>query len=268
MLITLLSRARWQHRHVDWTDALDLIGHQPFLLASQENEPIGCLACPPDPPEVSWLRLFAVAPDFRAPDIWELLWPQAASAAMAAGAASAAVLMMGGWLAQCLIDSGFTQSNSVVFLEWHPRQMPAESGSPAALRALRSADLPHVVQLDNLAFEPIWRYSGASMLRALTHASMAMVAEHQGEITGYLIVSASALGAHIARLAIAPKWQGYGFGSALVRQAMQYTLDTGFSQLSVNTQSDNQRSRRLYRALGFADTDHAYSVWEKQLGQV
>ena len=78
-------------------------------------------------------------------------------------------------------------------------------------------------------------------------------------------MSSSALGAHIARLAVSPKWQGKGFGSALVREAMQYALDMGFSQLSVNTQSDNQRSQRLYLSLGFKDTNHAYPVWQKQL---
>ncbi len=268
LLVALLSHARLLHRHVDWADAFDLIGQQPFLLASQENDPIGCIACPPDPPEVSWLRLFAVAPGFRAPDLWEYLWPQAASKAMDAGATTAAVLQMGEWLAPFLQDSGFTELNSVVFLEWRPRQEQATASSHATVRSFRSADLPQVVQLDSLAFEPLWRYSGSSMLRALTHASMAMVSERHGEITGYMIVSSSALGAHIARLAVAPRWQGQGFGSALVRQAMKFALEMGVSQLTVNTQSDNQRSQGLYRALGFEDTNQSYPVWVLELSSI
>ncbi len=265
LLVALLSQARWQHRHVDWADAFDLIGQQPFLMAMQENEPIGCLACPPDPPEVSWLRFFVVAPGCQPHDLWDYLWPQVASELMNTGVTTAAVLLMGGWLAPCLQESGFTQPNSVVFLEWRPKQEPAYASSPTTVRAFRSDDLPKVVQLDNLAFEPLWRYSEPSMLRALAHASTAVVSERQGEINGYMIVSSSALGAHIARLAVEPKWQGQGFGSALVRQAMKYARDMGVSQLTVNTQSDNKRAKGLYRSLGFKDTNQFYPVWVKEL---
>jgi len=264
-LIALLSHARWKHKHVDWIDTLDLLGQQPFLLAFQDNKPIGSLACPPDPPGTSWLRLFAVAPGYSASDIWKLLWPQAASEAIEAGATRSAVLLMGGWLAPFLRQSGFEQTNSVVFLEWGGGMIPARPSPPGTMRAFRSADLRQVVKLDHMAFEPIWRFSGSGLLEAFTHASLSTVTEYQGEITGYQIVSSSALGTHIARLAVAPKWQGQGFGSVLVRLAMKHANDMGSPQLTVNTQSDNQQSQNLYRALSFTETGQTYPVWEKQL---
>jgi len=264
-LVALLSHARWQHKHVDWIDTLDLLGRKPFLLASQDNKPIGCLACPPDPPGTSWLRLFAVAPGYSASDMWKLLWPQAASEAIEAGATQSAVLLMGGWLAPFLRQSGFEQTNSVVFLEWGGGKIPASPIPPGIMRAFRSADLSRVVRIDHMAFEPIWRYSGSSLLEALTHASLSNVTEYQGEITGYQIVSSSALGTHIARLAVAPKWQGEGFGSALVRLAMKHANDIGSANLTVNTQANNQQAQSLYKALSFMETGHTYPVWEKQL---
>jgi ribosomal protein S18 acetylase RimI-like enzyme len=247
---------------VDWSDALDLLGQQPFLLTLQDDEPIGCLACPPDVPGIAWLRLFVVAPGFRPADLWDALWPQAAVLAKQEGVTKAVILLMGGWMVRLLIDSGFSKMNSVVFLEWHPQAVPEEASPASILRPLRSADIRPVIELDNQAFDPLWQYSEASVLKALSHSSLALVAELQEQIAGYMLVSSSALGAHIARLAVSARWQGRGIGGALVRQAMRFTNEKGFSQLTVNTQSDNLRSRRLYHRLGFRDTDQSYPVWE------
>jgi ribosomal protein S18 acetylase RimI-like enzyme len=264
-LSRLISGARWQHKHVDWVSALEMISQQPFLLAMQDGEPIGCLACPPDPPGVSWLRLFVVASRYDPADLWDYLWPAAEDAARNAGASTAAVLLMSGWLVSFLMRSGFIQTNSVIFLERRIERLPTMTALPGTIRPFQPADLQPVVQLDNLAFEPIWQYSISGMQTALAHSSLALVAEGNGEIVGYLIVSSSALGVHIARLAVQPKWQGRGFGSALIRHAMRYAFESGATKLTVNTQADNTLAQTLYHSLGFQSTDQSYPVWTKQL---
>lgn len=242
-----------------------MISQQPFLLASHDGEPIGCLACPPDPPGVSWLRLFAVASRYDPSDLWEFLWPVAESAARNAGASTAAILLMSGWLVSFLMRSGFSQTNSVIFLERRIERLPTKTTLPQSIRSFQSADIPKVVQLDNMAFEPIWQYSHSGMQTALAHSSLALVAEEDGDIAGYLIVSTSALGVHIARLAVEPKWQGRGFGNALVRHAMAFAFERGATKLTVNTQTDNTPAQTLYHSLGFQSTDQSYPVWTKQL---
>jgi ribosomal protein S18 acetylase RimI-like enzyme len=264
-LAQLISRARWQHKHVDWVNALDMINQQPFLLALLDDEPIGCLACPPDPPGISWLRLFLVAQHFDAFDMWNMLWPEAESAARRAGASTAAVLLMSGWLVTFLMRSGFSQTNSVIFLERRLGRMPPEKTFKGSIREFLPDDLTDVVYVDNKAFKPLWQYSNPGMRIALQHSSLALVTEHKREITGYLLVSSSALGVHIARLAVSPSWQGRGIGSALVRRAMEYAFDIGANKLTVNTQEDNLPSTYLYHSLGFQSTSQSFPVWEKKL---
>ena len=65
------------HRHLDWRAPLDWIGHEPFLIAGIDGNIVAALACPPDPVEVAWIRLFAVASPSSPSDAWQALWPAA-----------------------------------------------------------------------------------------------------------------------------------------------------------------------------------------------
>src|ERR1700693_4700505 len=51
------------HSHLDWKPAEDWLGSQPYLVAERGKRVIGALACPPDPPDAAWLRLFAAVGD-------------------------------------------------------------------------------------------------------------------------------------------------------------------------------------------------------------
>jgi hypothetical protein len=118
-----------------------MINQQPFLLALQDDEPIGWVAFPPDPPGISWLRLFLVAQHFDAYDMWNMLWPEAESAARNAGASTAAVLLMSGWLVTFLMRSGFSQTNSVIFLERRLGRMPPKKTFKGSIREFLADDL-------------------------------------------------------------------------------------------------------------------------------
>ena len=47
------------HRHLDWRSPLDWLGLQPFLLAVENGNVRALLACPPDPEDIYWIRIFA-----------------------------------------------------------------------------------------------------------------------------------------------------------------------------------------------------------------
>ena len=57
----LIASARWKHLHLDWIQPHQLAGQIPFLLAWDGGLPLCALGCPPDPPQVAWIRVFAVA---------------------------------------------------------------------------------------------------------------------------------------------------------------------------------------------------------------
>lgn len=130
---------------------------------------------------------------------------------------------------------------------------------------MHPSDLTNVYQVDRGAFEPIWRNSRRTLEKAFKGSSYATVAEGHSCILGYQISTISPLGGHIARLAVSPDQQGQGLGHALARDAVSRLKATGVPQVTVNTQSDNQRSLELYGGLGFHPTGQRFPVLQKEL---
>ncbi|MEW6567500.1 MAG: GNAT family N-acetyltransferase [Chloroflexota bacterium] len=264
----LLDTAHWRHQHLDWFEALDLLGQQPFLLALDGSEVVGCLACRPERPEVAWIRVFAVAGGRSLNRVWELLWPEAEKAARRAGAEVAAALPTADWLPPLIERSGFAHLHDVVFLEWPGRaQAPTPTPSVGALRPMQVSDMAAVALTDARAFAPIWRLSEESLRAALAQSASASVVEVEGRPVGYQISTASAIGAHLARLAVDPGYQGRGLGTALVADALRSLVRRGFHQVTVNTQSDNGPSLKLYARLGFLRTGRDCPVYWRALSE-
>jgi ribosomal protein S18 acetylase RimI-like enzyme len=262
---TLLSSAQWKHQHLDWINALDLIGEAPFLLALEHGLVVGCLACPPDPPTVAWLRLFAVASDYTPSHLWGQLWPEASVQAVSAGATQAAILLSSDWLAPLLLQSGFKHTNDVIFLECHgdaPPLVPLERGH---IRLMRSEDLPIVAEIDRRSFNLIWQHSLDILRKAVQLAAISTVIECDGQPVGYQVSTASIYSGHLARLAVAPEWQGHGMGKALVSDLLHRFNQRGMSRVSVNTQADNEQSLQIYQRLGFHQTGSRYPVYQIEL---
>ncbi len=89
------------------------------------------------------------------------------------------------------------------------------------IRPERASDHTAVDALLRRAFEGD---AEAKLVAALRPAEIALVVEHEGELTGYAMLSAleapfRALA--LAPLAVEPEWQGQGIGSALVRTAIE-----------------------------------------------
>jgi ribosomal protein S18 acetylase RimI-like enzyme len=71
--------------------------------------------------------------------------------------------------------------------------------------------------------------------------------------------------AHLNRIAVHPAHHGRGIGAALLYDALHTFWRQGVEHVSLNTQSDNQESQRLYRRFGFETTGDYATVWELQL---
>ena len=258
----LIERAQWLHQHLDWLDAGSFLNKKPFLLAMYENELIACIACPLSLHNVAWIRIFAVSSNHDPRQLWEQLWPHAIKELRSEGCKIAAALVISPWLEPLLLQSGFNKTNAVIFLEWLTTSPPSSSSFPGELRGLRQADIDPLVELDQKAFRGIWSNTRDELLEAYQSASISTVLEFEGELIGYQISTASAWGAHLARLAVHPTWQGKGIGNAIVTDLMQQVRKRGYHRLTVNTQEDNHRSLSLYRRLGFMATGDRYSVLE------
>ena len=261
----MMSSSRWKHQHLDWADTLGLIGQQPYLTAFDGRRLIAVVAFPPDPPGVAWLRLFAVAQGHSPGAVWARIWTQASVAAAQAGIEDLAALDIGGWLHPILEQSGFHRTTEVIFMEWNGSSPPDALHEVEGLRKLEERDLPELALIDRRAFGPIWRHSQKVLSLAIQQASLARIVERDGHPVAYQISTASAYGAHLARLAVDPTWQARGIGTDLVIDVLKHFARQGFTRVTLNTQTDNARSLRLYRRLGFSETGQRFPVFEAKL---
>jgi ribosomal protein S18 acetylase RimI-like enzyme len=259
-LANLIHFSNSVHRHLDWRSPLDWIGYQPYIVAEREGCILAALACPPDPPEVAWIRLLAVANEITAEEAWEYLWPAAHEYLW--GITIAAIPLQG-WFTQLLSAAQFEQTYQVMMLRWeNQRRLQKVEPTNCTIRLMNYDDLEMVKELDTIAFGPIWRQSMDMLEMAFHQAAIATIAEDQDGMIGYQISTASSAGGHLARLAVHPRVQVQGVGSALVRDLLLQFARRGAQQVTVNTQMDNSASLALYKKAGFRPTGEVYPVYE------
>ncbi len=268
-IANLIHFETYVHRHLDYRPPLDWYGTQPFLVLEEGEKARGVLVCPPDPPQVAWIRLFAAATRQRLLETWQALWEHARALLRTQPTVRwMAAIPLQGWFCNLLEKSGFTLRERIVLLAWEVQHLPSTPQQPSIhLRSLTPDDIEAVQRIDHVAFHPFWQNSADHLALALKQATHALIAEVDGEAVAYQISTATPMGGHIARLAVVPPFQGQGIGAALLRSALIHFSQRGARRVTVNTQEDNHTSLALYRRLGFEPTGETYPVYEFTLAQ-
>jgi len=250
------------HRHLDWKSALDWIDSPPFLVAERGKEILAALACPPDPPNVAWLRLFAVADRLALDKAWQLLWTEAQNRMTRMEITLAYALALQEWFVILMKRQLHAHVQDVIVLAWEADHYKSQlTEKQINVRPMLVEDLERVSEVDRLAFGQEWRNSPEALRMAFGEASNASVAVLYDEVIGYQISTLSSMGGHLARLAVHPSNQGQGVGTALVHVLLESFRDRGVNRVTVNTQTDNQASLAIYRKSGFQPTGEIYPVF-------
>lgn len=266
-LVRLLQKESFVHRHLGWQPALDWLGKQPYLLLRKQDKIVSVLACPPDEDDNTWLRLFAVEPGFSLYRAWNTLWPSALEWIQentSVGIINS--LVVNNKMTGLLEKSGFVESFKVVVLLWDivQAQWPDPDGE-ISIRPIDPDDLSLVYEIDQIAFETIWRNSKEQLKIAFFEAISTTIAEYDGQVVGYQISTCRSQIGHLARLAVDPAYQNRGIGSALVRDVLDQFQRQGIVQVTVNTQMRNKASLELYKKFGFKQLAEEYSVYQYPL---
>jgi len=269
LIASLLHYEQAIHRHLDWRPLLDWVGQCPFGVIEENGVLQAALACPADPPEIAWIRLFAVGSGISPNLAWRKLWQfSLLQLGEIHPTVTVGAIALNGGFQNLLTESGFEQRNEVVVLIWKVCQPKIEqSSSFFRIRKMNTADLPSVAQVDHLAFPSPWQISERGLRAGYQQAANATVAESADGIIGYQISTALNDSGHLARLAVLPAYQNQGIGAALVGALQSYCFQKGFRVLTVNTQADNLASLHLYTKLDFQPTGEKYPLFlfERQL---
>ena len=262
-LANLIHFGSYIHQHLDWKPALDWIGSKPYLVAEKDGEIVSALACPPDLPDITWIRLFAVGPQISCNAAWEALWEAADRELSLLGDMCVEVISLQSWFNSLLEKSSFEHTDNVIVLMWDRSvELPDPPAKDISIRPMLPEDLVTVLNIDHEAFGKVWKNSMESLELAYQQASLATVAEIDGEVVGYQYSTASAMGGHLARLAVKSNLQGNGIGYWIVHQVLSQFKKQGFRHVTVNTQQNNLSSLALYSKAGFALTGESYRVYQ------
>jgi ribosomal protein S18 acetylase RimI-like enzyme len=147
---------------------------------------------------------------------------------------------------------------------------------PVAIRRARRSDVAALVTLEERCFASD-RLSRRNFLRLLrTGHCICLVAERAGAVAGYglvLLHGATAL-AHLYSIAVDPRRQGEGIGTALLAACEEEARSAGRAILRLEVRPDNEPAIRRYRAAGYREIgrypdyyeDHSDALrMEKQL---
>ena len=166
------------------------------------------------------------------------------------------------WFDRALESVGLGWSEQVLYLELDQLfRYHWESGQRAAGCTVQPAgpgDRAALLQLDEEAFGPIWRWSSARLSEA---GGLLWLARCGGEIVGYFSLGWFDDTAFLARLAVKPSWKGQGIGRALLGQGMQLAQQAGMRRMLLGTQASNLRALQLYRRTGFRETGQFFNTF-------
>lgn len=259
------------HSHLDWQTIegwLDSLA-SPMWLAWQGERLIGLLAASEPVEGMCWLRLAAIHDEVLSPqEVLNELWQPLANELHHMGVRRVALLLLRDWLKPFLAAMGFVYDEHIVTLfrggHQPPSQIPA---SNLQIRVVTSADLDTMVAIDHAAFPPMWRMSRSDLREAWRISAVCTLALQGDTPVGYELCTQAQDAAHLARLAVKPEIQGTGVGAVLLADALSRFARRNIHSMTVNTQSSNIRSQRLYVRYGFVRNGYDLPVYFADLPQ-
>lgn len=261
-IASLLFHEANLHRHLDWRSPLDWLGSDRYWVLKDGNRILAVMACPEDPPGVSWIRVFGHLPHLAGAEAWRILWETAKGDMDLSSKLQVAAIALKQWFQTIMLDSGFAPRQSILSLELRGEYLVQNFPLPSEMRIrpMLESDLPQVARLDLDAFGPFWHNTQDSLARARSQSVYASVVEDFSGPVGYQISTGNPFGAHLARLGVRKQAQNRGLGAALVCDLVRNLTPAHSSLLTVNTQSDNAASLALYKKLGFIQTGDHFPV--------
>ncbi|KAF0804102.1 ribosomal-protein-alanine N-acetyltransferase [Alcanivorax xiamenensis] len=125
----------------------------------------------------------------------------------------------------------------------------AEITDDVRLRTMTSADLDRVLVVEQACQLTPW--SMTNFRSCLSSGYRCKVATREGEIAGFMVLSAVLDEAHLLNIAVAPAWQRRGIARWMLEQAIARAVDEDMSVMYLEVRAGNQGARKLYEQLGF-----------------
>lgn len=242
--------------NLDWFSPDERFTEPGCFAIVEERQIKALLAATPECLPAAWLRFFYSQRDGEHTRYFNLLLSQAKSTLRALGAQSLYSLAPYDWMEKLLRGNGFKLTDKVVTLQRNfSEETITMTSQNIIIREMTNRDIKAVEAIDKAAFEPTWQLSRESLSRTYHRSTWHSVALLEGEIVGYQMSTSAFDSAHLARLAVDPRWQRRGVGHRLVQDMLETFSAMGVRSFSVNTQASNVQSLSLYHAFCYERED-------------
>jgi ribosomal protein S18 acetylase RimI-like enzyme len=232
------------------------------LYVCESNGKLGCLwTSIIEPASVSQLRAFVLADDWSLRCTLDALLPSVKRSLRAVGVTTLAFIGVDRWLLDGLAASGFAQANTVVTLHKDGWDIPSSGNRQAIVRPVTSPDFSRILDIDAQAFVPLWRNTPLTLAEFRQTCPYFRVAELEQRVVGYAYANMIGHHGHLTRLAVHPQHQGRQIGVRLLADVIQFFRQRQTFGVTLNTQQDNLRARRLYTWFGFVLLGQEAEVW-------
>ena len=123
-------------------------------------------------------------------------------------------------------------------------------------RLYKPADFPALYAVEELCFEPLFRFSRVYMRQLIGSANSATwIAEEEAELIGFSIVEWAAgqseSVAYIQTLEVHPAFRGRRIGAELLVRAEESARSAGARIIALNVDIENAAAIRLYESRGY-----------------
>lgn len=261
-LIQFLNQNNKIHRHLDWHTPQEWLGKNPFLIEEKNGQIQAILCAIPENNITAWVRAFGASQHSDLEKVWITLLEPAMNVLQQMGINQLASLALHQWFSGLLTRSAFDHHQNIIVLEWQgdlPKDFRYQDD--VHIRPMLKGDLPDIARLDHLAFPPLWQNSLSGLTKAFQQPGICTVARLNNKIVGYQISTTMTIYGHLARLAVHPAYQRKGIATLLVDNLLKQFKNRGFWRITVNTQSDNHSSLKLYQKFGFIPTKEEIPVY-------
>jgi [ribosomal protein S18]-alanine N-acetyltransferase len=157
------------------------------------------------------------------------------------------------WLRAPLLAYGFRPIMLLRSYDKFDYLCPGQGNQDVLIRDFAPDDLPALLDIENAAFEPLWRHDAAEFLDIAAEYPFFVVAvTTEGEVAGYQFSSCDGGLGYLVRIAVHPHYQGQGVATRLMAESMRYFAAQHVHRILLNTEEANTRAHRLYEWFGFA----------------
>jgi [ribosomal protein S18]-alanine N-acetyltransferase len=269
-LTDFISMSQVSNRHLDWQKTITWLGYQPVLKCYSKDELISLLVCPVTDHDFVWIRSFCACYLSAAERSWPYLLVNVENILRDSGIQRIYTISLSPWYEELLHQSGFISEDRIITLHRENSRISNVGQTPTIqIREFLDNDIDQVINVDHLAFQPLWQICREDFVQALAISqNKSVVINTDGEIIGYQISSNIFDSGHIARIAVRPDYQRKGVASVLLENLFSRFLSLGVHEVTVNTSSDNSTAINLYLHNGFSYTQNNYPIYYKNISSL